>query len=124
MGANAKYILRGIGDICVPITAGPNERMIATRYGDPHQIEKEIHLCESFYYKGRLFKASGSTPSVLPPMKVYSFHFTGNYSRLFSGLNYTGNSTCLKSQTDGRDWGITDDNIFNGLIVRSIKSGC
>ncbi|XP_021953354.2 uncharacterized protein LOC110850193 [Folsomia candida] len=118
-------ILAGIGDTCQPLRPLSGQRLTATRFGDPFQILKEIHLYDNYNFYGVQYKAIGSTPSVFPPITVRSYHFTGNYSwKLFSGRNYTGKSVCRKPKVQGRDWGITHNEAFEGLVVRSVRQGC
>lgn len=126
MGWYFDTILGGVGDKCEQLRWPMNdERMTAIRFGDPLQVRKEIHLYDYYKFYGMRYTANGSTPSVSPPIRVRSYHFTGNYSwTLFSGQNFTGKSVCRKSKIQGRDWGITYGEVFEGFVTRSVREGC
>lgn len=126
LGHHANLYLDGIGDECQHMWIIYNYRWTATRLGDPFQIEKEIQLYGGSYFHGVPYKVKGSMPSIIPPVNVGSFFFSGNYSwGLFSGPNYTGDTVCFMPMIQGRDWGITTFPLFaNDFPLRSLKEGC
>ncbi|OXA48439.1 hypothetical protein Fcan01_16471 [Folsomia candida] len=124
LGHHVNQFLDGIGDECRHIWTTYNNRWTATRLGDPLQIEREIQLYGKSFFQDVPYKVKGSIPSIIPPLKVRSFYFSGNYSwGLFTGPKFTGDTICFLPRIEGREWGITAFSMFV-FPVKSVEEGC
>ncbi|OXA41553.1 uncharacterized protein LOC118439007 [Folsomia candida] len=114
----------GNGEECQYMWQTYNHHWTATRLGDPLQIKREIQIFKDTNFDSTTYKFQRSTSSILPPMNVKSFFFSGNYSwGLFSEKNYKGVSNCFRSNTAGKEWGFTIYPDVN-MTVGSILEGC